>query len=94
MAQEIVLETGGGLRADGSMERSLQAMAAALQDLGDAGAQARKVLDDLRKSLRSAAAQGARAARSLAKFDEIQRLAAPETAKTGGSKGGGPTGKA
>ena len=78
-------------------------IAAALTGLGDAGAEARSVVDSLRKSLQATAAQAGKSARSLAKFDEINRLAAPESekasssrssgSKSGGSKGGsGKTG--
>ena len=83
MAQTITFDEVSELASSGgSVERALQSMAAALQNLGDAGAEARSVLDSLRKSLQSTAAQSVKSARSLAKFDEINRLAAPETEKT------------
>ena len=94
MAQNLSFEEISELKApDGEVADALQTMTQALQGLGDAGSTARKVLDELRKSLRSTAAQGAKTARTLAKFDEIERLAAPEAAKAqnGGSsaRGGG-----
>ena len=94
MAQTITFDETSQLAASGgSVESALNKMAAALQSLGDAGSQARSVLDSLRKSLQATAAQSTRSARSLAKFDEINRLSAPktETASTSGSKSSGKT---
>lgn len=92
LAQTITFDESAVLgSAPGGVERSLQQMTQALQDLGAAGGAARTVLDQLRESLRKTAAQGSKAARSLARFDEIQRLAAgEETAakKSSGSSGG------
>lgn len=90
MAQTIAFDEVSELAASGgSVERALDKITAALTGLGDAGAEARSVVDSLRKSLQSTAAQAAKSTRSLAKFDEINRLAAPETAKTSSSKSGG-----
>ena len=98
MAQNLSFEELSERKApDGQLADALQKMTAALQGMGDAGSEARKVLEQLRKSLRSTAAQGAKAARTLAKFDEIERLAAPEAEKEKGGasagKGGGKGGK-
>lgn len=90
MAQTIAFDEVSELAASGgSVERALDKITAALTGLGDAGAEARSVVDSLRKSLQSTAAQAAKSTRSLAKFDEINRLAAPEIAKTSSSKSGG-----
>lgn len=88
MAQTITLDEVSGLGAsDSSLESSLQKMTAALQNLGDAGTEARKVLDSLRQSLRATAAQGAKATRTLAKFDEINRLGSSKSSSSSsGSK--------
>lgn len=94
MAQTITFDEVSELASSGgSVERALQSMAAALQNLGDAGAEARSVLDSLRKSLQSTAAQSVKSARSLAKFDEINRLAAPETEKTTAKSSGSGSSK-
>ena len=58
MAQTITFDEVSGLAASGgSVQSALQKMTAALQNLGDAGGQARAVLDQLRESLRATAAQ-------------------------------------
>ena len=78
MAQTITFDEVSELAASGgSVESALNKIAAALTGLGDAGAEARSVVDSLRKSLQSTAAQATRSARSLAEFYEINRLAAP-----------------
>ena len=78
MAQTITFDEVSGLAASGgSVQSALQKMTAALQNLGDAGGQARAVLDQLRESLRATAAQCVKSALSLAKFYYITRLAAP-----------------
>ena len=69
----------------GSLQTALDKVAAALGSVGDAGQQARQVVDELRASLQAAAAQGVKSARSLAKFDEINRLSAPAAEKTAAS---------
>lgn len=94
MAKTITFDEASALAAsEGSVESALQKMTAALSGLGDAGAEARSVLDTLRKSLQSTAAQAAKSSRSLAKFDEINRLAAPETEKTSSKSGSGSSKK-
>ena len=94
MAQTITFDEVSELAASGgSVESALNKIAPALTGLGDAGAEARSVVDSLRKSLQSTAAQATRSARSLAKFDEINRLAAPETEKTSSKSGGGSSKK-
>ena len=50
-----------------SLRTALDRMSAALGSVGDAGQQARSVVDELRVSLRAAAAQSVKSARSLAK---------------------------
>lgn len=65
-----------------SLRTALDKISAALGSVGDAGQQARSVVDELRVSLRAAAAQSVKSARSLAKFDEINRLSAPAEDKT------------
>ena len=90
MAQTITFDEVSGLAASGSsVERALDKITAALTGLGDAGAEARSVVDSLRKSLQATAAQAGKSARSLAKFDEINRLAAPESEKASSSKSSG-----
>lgn len=80
MAQTITLDEVSGLgNATGSVQAALDKMAAALQTVGDAGGAARQVLEELRRSLQATATQSRKSARTLAKFDEIQRLAAPDT---------------
>ena len=69
----------------GSLQTALDKVAAALGSVGDAGQQARQVVDELRASLQAAAVQGVKSARSLAKFDEINRLSAPAAEKTAAS---------
>lgn len=94
MAQTILLEESAALGSSpGGVQRALDKMTAALQDLGEAGGAARTVLDQLRESLRATAAQSGKTVRSLAKFDEIQRLAAPETEKQTAGKTIGGSGK-
>ncbi|WP_300369004.1 hypothetical protein [uncultured Subdoligranulum sp.] len=94
MAQTITFDETAALgSAPGGVQRALDKMTAALQDLGTAGSAARTVLDQLRDSLRATAAQSGKTARSLAKFDEIQRLAAPETEKQTAEKTTGGSGK-
>ena len=48
-------------------------------------AELQEVVDELRASLQAAAVQGVKSARSLAKFDEINRLSAPAAEKTAAS---------
>lgn len=87
MAQSITLDELSGLGGtSGSVQSALEKMAAALQTVGDAGGAARQVLEELRQSLRDTAAQSTKSARTLAKFDEIQRLAAPQTEETSAAK--------
>lgn len=87
MAQSITLDELSGLGGTtGSVQSALEKMAAALQTVGDAGGAARQVLEELRQSLRDTAAQSTKSARTLAKFDEIQRLAAPKTEETSAAK--------
>ena len=69
-----------------SLRTALDRISAALGSVGDAGQQARSVVDELRVSLRAAAAQSVKSARSLAKFDEINRLSAPAEDKTAASE--------
>ena len=69
-----------------SLRTALDKISAALGSVGDAGQQARSVVDELRVSLRAAAAQSVKSARSLAKFDEINRLSAPAEDKTAAEK--------
>ena len=80
---------------------NFDAAVAALGEVSQAGDEARQSVDALRDSLRAAAAQSVKAARSLAKFDEINRLAAPaaekaadaaKTASGSGSKSNKATG--
>lgn len=49
--------------------------------MGDAGQQARKVVEELRTALQATAVQSVKTTRSLAKFDEINRLPAPAVEK-------------
>lgn len=49
--------------------------------MGDAGQQARRVVEELRTALRATAVQSVKTTRSLAKFDEINRLPAPAAQK-------------
>ena len=75
-----------------SLRTALDKISAALGSVGDAGQQARSVVDELRVSLRAAAAQSVKSARSLAKFDEINRLSAPaETVMLALNASQGPT---
>ena len=82
-----------------ALRSSLEKIASALAKVGTAGTDARTAVDELRTSLRAAAAQSVKSARTLAKFDEINRLAAPAaekaTAKTNAAanKTGGSTRK-
>lgn len=94
MAQTIAFDEVSELAASGSsVERALDKITAALGSLGDAGAEARSVVDSLRKSLQSTASQAAKSTRSLARFDEINRLAAPETEKSSSKSGGSGSSK-
>lgn len=66
------------------MQSALQGLTAALRGVGTAGSQTKRVLADLRTGLQKTAAQ---AKRSLAAFDEINRLQSSGTAaKKSGSK--------
>lgn len=66
------------------MQSTLQGLTAALRGVGTAGSQTKRVLADLRTGLQKTAAQ---AKRSLAAFDEINRLQSGGTAaKKSGSK--------
>lgn len=66
------------------MQSALQGLTAALRGVGTAGSQTKRVLADLRTGLQKTAAQ---AKRSLAAFDEINRLQSGGTAaKKSGSK--------
>ena len=49
--------------------------------MGDAGQQARRVVEELRTALQATAVQSVKTTRSLAKFDEINRLPAPAVEK-------------
>ena len=49
--------------------------------MGDAGQQARRVVEELRTALQATAVQSVKTTRSLAKFDEINRLPAPAAQK-------------
>ena len=51
--------------------------------MGDAGQQARRVVEELRTALQATAVQSVKTTRSLAKFDEINRLPAPAVQKAG-----------
>lgn len=64
-----------------ALRSSLDKIASALQKVGAAGTDASAAVDELRTSLRAAAAQSVKSARSLAKFDEINRLSAPPPRK-------------
>ena len=57
-----------------ALRSSLDKIASALQKVGAAGTDASAAVDQLRTSLRAAAAQSVKSARSLAKFDEIKRM--------------------
>ena len=57
-----------------ALRSSLGKIASALAKVGTAGTDARTAVDELRTSLRAAAAQSVKSARTLAKFDEINRL--------------------
>ena len=57
-----------------ALRSSLDKIASALQKVGAAGTDASAAVDELRTSLRAAAAQSVKSALSLAKFDEINRL--------------------
>lgn len=81
--QEITFDELSTLKQpSASLRTALDRISAALGSVGDAGQQARSVVDELRVSLRAAAAQSVKSARSLAKFDEINRLSAPAEDKT------------
>ena len=81
--QEITFDELSTLnQPSASLRTALDKISAALGSVGDAGQQARSVVDELRVSLRAAAAQSVKSARSLAKFDEINRLSAPAEDKT------------
>ena len=81
--QEITFDELSTLKQpSASLRTALDKISAALGSVGDAGQQARSVVDELRVSLRAAAAQSVKSARSLAKFDEINRLSAPAEDKT------------
>ena len=69
-----------------SLRSSLEKIASALANVGTAGTDARTAVDELRTSLRAAATQSVKSARSLAKFDEINRLSAPAAEKTAANK--------
>ena len=80
--QEITFDELSTLKQpSASLRTALDKISAALGSVGDAGQQARSVVDELRVSLRAAAAQSVKSARSLAKFDEINRLSAPAGTK-------------
>ena len=80
--QEITFDELSTLKQpSASLRTALDKISAALGSVGDAGQQARSVVDELRVSLRAAAAQSVKSARSLAKFDEINRLPAPAAQK-------------
>ena len=66
-----------------ALRSSLDKIASALQK---AGTDASAAVDELRTSLRAAAAQSVKSARSLAKFDEINRLSAPAAEKADAEK--------
>ena len=81
--QEITFDELSTLKQpSASLRTALDKISAALGSVGEAGQQARSVVDELRVSLRAAAAQSVKSARSLAKFDEINRLSAPAEDKT------------
>lgn len=69
-----------------ALRSSLEKIASALQKVGAAGTDASAAVDELRTSLRAAAAQSVKSARSLAKFDEINRLSAPAAEKADAEK--------
>ena len=69
-----------------ALRSSLDKIASALQKVGAAGTDASAAVDELRTSLRAAAAQSVKSARSLAKFDEINRLSAPAAEKADARK--------
>ncbi len=69
-----------------ALRSSLDKIASALQKVGAAGTDASAAVDELRTSLRAAAAQSVKSARSLAKFDEINRLSAPAAEKADAEK--------
>ena len=64
-----------------ALRTSVEKIAAAMEKVGDAGSEARQAVDELRASLRAAAAQSVKSARTLAKFDEINRLGAAAAEK-------------
>ena len=65
------------------MHATLQGLTAALQGVGTAGSQTKRVLADLRTGLQKTARQ---AQKSLAAFDEINRLQSAGSAKTSGRR--------
>ena len=69
-----------------ALRSSLDKIASALQKVGTAGTDASAAVDELRASLRAAAAQSVKSARSLAEFDEINRLSAPAAEKVNTEK--------
>ena len=84
--QEITFDELSTLKQpSASLRTALDKISAALGSVGDAGQQARSVVDELRVSLRAAAAQSVKSARSLAQFDEINRLSAPAEDNTAAS---------
>ena len=85
MPKNLTLEkTLGTAKPTAKMQSTLQGLTAALRGVGTAGSQTKRVLADLRTGLQKTAAQ---AKRSLAAFDEINRLQSGGTAaKKSGSK--------
>lgn len=65
----------------GSLRAALDGITQALGSMGDAGQQARRVVEELRTALQATAMQSVKTTRSLAKFDEINRLPAPAVEK-------------
>ena len=85
--EPITFEELSTLQVPGTALRSsLQKIAAALQRVGTAGTDARAAVDELRTSLQAAATQSVKSARTLAKFDEINRLSAPAADKAATDK--------
>ena len=96
MAQTITFdELAAGVQSSTALRTALDKLAASLSTVGSAGEGAQEVLQQLQSGLRATAAVTGKTVRSLAKFDEINRLTAPkttaETTKTGSVRSSGKT---
>ena len=80
MAQTITFdELAAGVQSSTALRTALDKLAASLSTVGSAGEGAQEVLQQLQSGLRATAAVTGKTVRSLAKFDEINRLTAPKT---------------